>query len=53
MIGKTIDNWRFYWAYNRRKNNVGSVNDDAWYEYLNSLSVAELLANLALYEEES
>ena len=50
-IAKTINNWRWSWAFDRRKNDLGPTDDAAWNEYLDSLSISEVLWNLEIYDE--
>jgi len=46
-ITDTINSWRSTWASERSQD---PSDDEAWEEYLNSLTNAELLYNLELYE---
>lgn len=50
-ITKAINNWRFNWRFNRRKHDLGPTDDTAWEEYVNSLTMSEVLWNLEIHDE--
>jgi len=52
MIRQAYNSWNFYWRMDQKKNN-SPYDDQAWAEYLESLSMIEILENLAFYEDEN
>jgi hypothetical protein len=60
-IARAINNWRWSWERDRRKCAIGTigdeaweeeyVSDEAWEEYVNSLTMSEVLWNLYTHDE--
>lgn len=50
-ITRAINLWRFHWRIDRRKHDLGPTDDEAWNEYVNSLTIAEVLSNLEMHDE--
>lgn len=50
-IKDAINNWRYHWDAGRRKHDLGPTDDNAWNEYVNSLTMAEVLWNLEVFDE--
>lgn len=48
----TIREWRKSWSSQRRKHELGPDDDQHWEEYLNSLTMAEVINNLEAYGED-
>lgn len=46
MIAEAIAHWRKSWAYQQRKHDLGPDDDAAWREYVNGLTMAEVLEYL-------
>jgi len=38
--------WRENWEYDRLKHDLGSVNKEAWHEYVNQFTVAQVIEHL-------
>lgn len=47
----TVRRWKKGWTQNRNKHDLGPSEQHDWDEYLNSLSNAEFLFNLEIYED--
>ena len=45
-LGKLYRIWRENWEYDRLKHDLGSVNKEAWHEYVNQFTVAEVIEHL-------
>ena len=50
-IANAINSWKFSWRINRRKHDLGPTDDEAWEEYVNNLTMAEVLWNLEKHDE--
>ena len=50
-IANAINRWRSSWRIDRRKHDLGPTDDEAWEEYVNGLTMAEVLWNLEIYDE--
>lgn len=50
-VKDVINKWRYYWICDRQKNNLGPTDDEAWEEYLNSLTISEFVRNMEIYDE--
>lgn len=50
-ITRAINSWRSHWRFDRRKHDLGPTDDDAWNEYVNSLTMAEVLWYLEIHDE--
>jgi len=50
-IAKAINSWRSSWRRDRRKHDLGPTDDEAWNEYVNSLTMSEVLWNLEIHDE--
>lgn len=50
-ITKAINSWRFAWRRDRRKHDLGPTDDEAWNEYVNNLTMSEVLWNLEIHDE--
>jgi hypothetical protein len=46
MIAEAIAHWRKVWEYQQKKHERGPSDYDAWREYVNGLSMAEVLEAL-------
>ena len=51
-ISEIITSWRSSWAHQQRKHELGPDDDVAWHVYVNSLTPAEMLDMLVLYDVE-
>ena len=50
-IANAINSWRSYWRINLRKHDLGPTDDKAWEEYVNGLTMAEVLWNLEIHDD--
>lgn len=49
MITQAIAHWRKNWAYKQQKHGLGPVDEAAWAEYVNGLTMNEVLEALAVH----
>lgn len=50
-ITETIKAWRSDWCRQQIRYGLSKGEDQDWKEYLDSLSISEVIENLSLYEE--
>lgn len=51
-ITKAINSWRKAWERDRIKHGLGPVDDEAWSEHVNGLSISEVLFELSINDSE-
>ena len=50
-IANAINSWRSSWRIDRRKHDLGPTDDEDWEEYVNGLTMAEVLWNLEIHDD--
>ena len=49
-IAKAINAWRFSWTVDRKKHELGPTEDEDWNDYVNSLSMSDVLWSLEMHD---
>lgn len=49
-ISRAICNWRAAWAYERRKQGLGPTENEDWADYVDDLSMSEVLWYLEFHD---
>ena len=52
-IANAINRWRSSWLSDRRKHDLGPTEDEDWEEYVNGLTMAEVLWNLEIHDDQN
>jgi len=52
-IANAINSWRSSWRIDRRKHDLGPTDDEDWEEYVNGLTMAEVLWNLEIHDDQN